>query len=168
MFMSRNLIYGGPQKPFVNRKARVIFFPAPVYRIGCKNVRGWPVGKVWRKRHPGLLFPGLVAHGGLTLHESCFLWGITACLGRSGAPWIKQEHVPRPHKPWSRNPGGTLRSGRQVAAPARIGVGLRRPALAKRSLTFSRWRSLLSSLAAAGVRFPRSGGGAGARPGPGR
>lgn len=102
------------------------------------------------------------------LHESCFLWGITACLGRSGAPWIKQEHVPRPHKPWSRNPGGTLRSGRQVAAPARIGVGLRRPALAKRSLTFSRWRSLLSSLAAAGVRFPRSGGGAGARPGPGR
>lgn len=166
MFMSRNLIYGGPQKPFVNRKARVIFFPAPVYRIGCKNVRGWPVGKVWRKRHPGLLFPGLVAHGGLT---RVLLPLGHHCVSRSlRSPLDKARACPPPPQALVPQPGGTLRSGRQVAAPARIGVGLRRPALAKRSLTFSRWRSLLSSLAAAGVRFPRSGGGAGARPGPGR
>lgn len=117
---------GGPRKPFANSKARVGFFPAPVYRIGCKNVRGWPVRKVWRKRHPGLLFPGLVAQGGLTgillpLGHHCVSRSLRSPLDRARAcPPPPQARVPRP--------GGTLRSGRQVAAPARIGVGLRRPA----------------------------------------
>ena len=57
------------------------------------------------------------------LQESCFLWGITACLGRSGAPWIKQEHIPRPHKPWSRDPAApSVPTGRWQHPPG-LGSG---------------------------------------------
>ena len=59
------------------------------------------------------------------------------------SPLDKARAYPPPPQALVPRPGGTLRSDRQVAAPARIGVGLWRPALAKRSLTFSRWRSLL-------------------------
>lgn len=127
MFMSRNLIYGGPQKPFANRKARVIFFSAPVYRIGCKNVRGWPVGKVWRKRHPGLLFPGLVAQGGLTgvllpLGHHCVSRSLPSPLDKARAcPPPSQALVPatRRHPPF-RPAGGSTRPdwGRALAASA--------------------------------------------------
>jgi hypothetical protein len=72
----------------------------------------------------------------LPLGHHCVSRSLRSPLDKARAcPPTPQALVPRP--------GGTLRSGRQVAAPARIGVGLRRPAPAKRSLTFSRWRSRL-------------------------
>lgn len=57
------------------------------------------------------------------LEEYYFLSGITVCLGRSGAPWIKQEHVPRPRKPGSRDPAAPSAPAGRWQHPPGLGSG---------------------------------------------
>lgn len=121
MFISKNP-NGGPRKPFANSKARVGFLPCPsIPRIGCKNVRGWPVRKVWRKRHPGLLFPGLVAQGGLT--------GILLplghhCVSRSlWSPLDRARACPPPPQAGSRDPAAPSAPAGRWQHPPGLGSG---------------------------------------------